>query len=434
MSSLSIKKPARERCWNRSGTSPAPEKKPGTIKSQAAGYLLHKPGLAAFGVILVFAAWSNQTSIVLLMGLFLSAALLAKGWSRLSLMGVTCQRSLSQTRVFPGDTVNLILHVSNRKPLPLPWVQVDDHLPPGLTAKAPASSLENGSIRRRAALLWYRSVRWTCPIECSKRGFYPFGPLETTSGDIFGLYSRSLAWNTRDHIIVFPRIFPVRRMPIPPVHPMGNSKTERRIFQDPTRTIGVREYRPGDSLRNIHWKASARTQGLQVKVFEPTALFKVAFCLGVDTFSREGSLTTDDFELGIDAAASIACEVMEHGGPAGLFVNTRLADTGQGVSIPPSGDRKQLGNILEALAKTTPSWSVAFGPFLEKERRSLKAGTTLVLVISKPPDDFHQILLSLREAGHPLLVLLIGEQEKTPLIAGVSCLNVRSPMDLAKNG
>jgi uncharacterized protein (DUF58 family) len=420
--------------FHRDVPSSQPGNKPKVLASQAAGYLLHKPGLAAFGAILVFAAWSNQTSIVLLMGLFLSAALLAKGWSRLSLMGVTCQRSLSQTRVFPGDTVNLILHVSNRKPLPLPWIQVDDHLPPGLAAKAAASGLENGSIRRRAALLWYRSVRWTCPVECSKRGFYPFGPLETTSGDIFGLYSRSVAWNTTDHIIVFPRIFPVRRMPIPPVHPMGNSKTERRIFQDPTRTIGVREYRPGDSLRNIHWKASARTQGLQVKVFEPTALFKVAFCLGVDTFPQEGSLTTDDFELGIDTVASIAYEVMEHGGPAGLFVNTRLANTGQGVSIPPSGDRKQLGNILEALAKTTPSWRVAFGPFLEKERRSLKAGTTLVLVISKPPDDFHQTVLSLREAGHPLLVLLIGEQEKTPLMPGVSWLNVRSPMDLVRNG
>jgi uncharacterized protein (DUF58 family) len=420
--------------FHRDVPSSQPENKPKVLASQAAGYLLHKPGLAAFGAILVLAAWSNQTSIVLLMGLFLSAALLAKGWSRLSLMGVTCQRSLSQTRVFPGDTVNLILHVSNRKPLPLPWIRVDDHLPPGLTAKAAASGLENGSIRRRAALLWYRSVRWTCPIQCSKRGFYPFGPLETTSGDIFGLYSRSLAWNTTDHIIVYPRIFPVRRMPIPPVHPMGNSKTERRIFQDPTRTIGVREYRPGDSLRNIHWKASARTQGLQVKVFEPTALFKVALFLGVDTFSRENSLNTDDFELGIDTVASIAYDVMDHGGPAGVFVNTRLADTGQGVSIPPSGDRKQLGNILEALAKATPSWRVSFGPFLEKERRSLKAGTTLVLVISKPPDDFRHTVLSLREAGHPLLVLLVGEQEKTPLMAGVSWLNVRSPMDLVRNG
>ena len=418
--------------FRRDKNSSQPENKPKALSSKAAGYLFHKPGLAALGAILVVAAWSNLSSIVLLMALFLSAALVAKGWSRLSLMGVTCRRSLNQTRAFPGDTLNLTLHVSNRKPLPLPWIRVDDRLPQGLAA--PASSLQDGHISRRAALLWYRSVRWTCTVACTKRGFYPFGPLETTSGDMFGLYSRSMAWNTRQSIIVYPTIFPVRGVPIPPLHPMGNSRTKKRIFQDPTRTIGVREYRPGDSLKNIHWKASARTQGLQVKVFEPTALFKIAFFLGVDTFLQEGSFKEEDFELGINAAASIACDIADHGVPAGLFANTRLADTGQAVGIPPSGDRRQLGNILEALAKTTPSWSAAFGPFVEKERRSLKAGTTLVLVIARPPEDFPALLLSLRQSGYPLLVLLIGAQQEPLPMAGVSWLNVQTPMDLVRNG
>jgi uncharacterized protein (DUF58 family) len=409
-----------------------PEDKPKLLSSQAAGYLLQKPGLAALGAIMVFAAWSNQAPIVLLMGLFLSVAFFSKAWSRLCFIGVTAGRSLSETRVFPGESVNLTLYVFNRKPLPLPWIQVDDRLPAGLVNDPAQAGMEAGLLRQRAALLWYRSVRWTCPVECSKRGFYSFGPLETTSGDIFGLYSRSLAWNTQDHIIVYPRIFPVRGMPIPPVHPMGNAKTERRIFKDPTRTIGVREYRPGDSLRNIHWKASARALGLQVKVFESTALFKVAVFLGVDTFSQDGSFREDDFELAIDTAASISHDVIEHGGLAGVFVNTRLADTGEGVIITPGGDRRRLGNILEALAKTTSWPSEAFGPFIEKERRSLRAGTTLVLVISRPPDDFQETLLSLKESGYPLLVLFVGEQEELPLMSGVSCLNVRSPMDLER--
>jgi uncharacterized protein (DUF58 family) len=187
-------------------------------------------------------------------------------------------------------------------------------------------------------------------------------------------------------------------------------------------------------LRNIHWKASARSQGLQVKVLEPTALFKVAFFLGVDTFYEKGILKADSFELGIETVASIACDVMNHGGPAGLFVNTRLADTGQGVSIPPSGDRRQPGNILEALAKTTPSSSEAFPLFLEKERPYLHAGTTVVLAISALSDDFWQAVLSLRESGHPLLVILIGEQEKAPLTTGVPWMIVQSPIDLLRKG
>lgn len=405
----------------------------GTRPSQAAGYLLHRAGVITLCAILLFAAWNRMLPIVLLMGLFLSAALLARAWSRLCLLGVTCRRSLSETRAFPGEKVNLILSVSNRKPLPLPWLYVDDYLPAALRWNRAGSGAENGLIRRSAALLWYRSIRWTLALECEKRGFYPFGPVEITSGDIFGLYSQSLAWPGKDILIVYPRLLPVRRLPIPPVHPMGGTATEKRVFQDPTRVIGVREYRPGDSPRTIHWKASARAQGLQVKVFEPTTILKVALFLGVDTFHQGDTFKADDFELGIETLASVANDVMDHGGPAGLFVNTRLADTGQGVSIPPSGNRKQLEGILEALAKTTASFSEAFGPFLERERRSLAAGTTLVFVISSPPEDLPVRLMALRESGHQLLVFLIGEQENMPALDGISWVNVRSPMDLVRN-
>jgi uncharacterized protein (DUF58 family) len=413
-------------------TIPPARSKPKIFSSQAAGHLLHKPGLIFFGAVFIVAAWSNQTPIVLLMGLFLSLALVAKAWSRLCLFGVTSHRTISECRVFPGEKVKLTLHLANRKPLPLPWVQVEDYIPTALTSQGAGSGAESALVRRSAALLWYRSVRWTYSMVCNKRGYYPFGPIEMTSGDIFGLYSCSLALTTDDCIIVYPKIYPVSRVPIPSIHPMGNSRSERCLFQDPTRAIGVRDYRLGDSLRHIHWKASARAQGLQVKVFEPTTTLKIALFLGVDSFNHEDTFRTEDFELGISAVASISHDVIDHGGPAGLFVNTRLADSGHGVSIPPSGNRAQLAHILEALAKVTPSWSEPFRTFLERERKSLLAGTTLVFVISSPPNDLLPLLLSLKESGYKVLVLFIGEQRKIPIMDGIPWLNVQSPMDLSR--
>jgi uncharacterized protein (DUF58 family) len=411
---------------NSTATSPAGNK-PKIWSSQAAGYLLHKPGLIVLAAVLVFAAWNNQTPIVLLMALFLSVALVAKAWSRLCLFGVTCRRTLSEGRVFPGEKVDLSLYLANRKPLPLPWIQVEDRLPAELTG---GDARKWTPVRRSTALLWYRSVRWTYTMECARRGYYPFGPIEMRSGDIFGLYACSLALPTDDCLIVYPKIFPVSRVPIPSVQPMGNSRSDRCMFQDPTRAVGVRDYRPGDGLRHIHWKASARIQELQVKVFEPTTTFKIALFLGVDSFHREGAFKAEDFELGISTVASIAHDVIDHGGPAGLFANTRLVDSGHQVSIPPSGNRGQLSHILEALAKATPSWKEAFATFLEAERRSLQAGTTLVLALSSATDGLLPLLLSLKESGYKLLVLLIGEQESIPPMDGIPWLNVRGPMDL----
>ena len=48
--------------------------------------------------------------------------------------------------------------------------------------------------------------------------------------------------------------------------PSGEQVTNRRIVEDPLRLAGVRDYRPGDSVRHIHWKSTARQGRLQTKV------------------------------------------------------------------------------------------------------------------------------------------------------------------------
>ena len=405
---------------------------PTKITSQAAGYLLNWPGLLAMAGILVLAAWNGQAPIVVLTSLLFSSAGLAKLWSHLSLSRVSCRRQLSERRVFPGEKINVKLQVANRKPLPLPWIQVDDEIPQALGGASTLSGERPGSvlIRRSAAMLWYSSVKWKYELPCLKRGYYPLGPTVISSGDIFGLYSRSLKTAMEDHVIVYPKIFPVGRLPIPSQQPLGESRSEYRVFQDPTRPIGVRDYQHGDSLRHVHWKASARLQALQVKIFEPTTTFKVALFLSVDSFTANGSFNEDAFELGISVAASLAHHVVEQGSPAGVFVNTRGVDSDQPVSLVPSGSRDQLTSILEALAKVTASSSGPFEHFLENEQKVLHAGTTVALIFATPPETLPLLLHSLKENGFKLLLFVIGEGEALPWGEGIPVHRVRNAGDL----
>jgi uncharacterized protein (DUF58 family) len=212
-----------------------------------------------------------------------------------------------------------------------------------------------------------------------------------------------------DHVTVYPKILPYSSLGIPSLHPMGESKAPQSLFQDPARTIGVRDHHPCDSLRNIHWKASARCQTLQAKVYEPTATLKVALFLDVESFIENGSLWDEDFEHGISVAASVANQMSEQGNPVGLFVNTRLADSGDAVSIAPGGSRRQLTAILDSLAKVTAEPSSSFEPFFDAQRKGLNAGTTLVFVFAKPPESLQGLLAQLNGSGHKILVLLIGD-------------------------
>ena len=401
--------------------------------SEAVGYLLSRFGLIVLLGFLLIAAWNGQVVIVILLGLALSAAGLARLWSRLSLVGVHCQRFLNEQRAFPGENIELRLRLANRKLLPLPWVQVDDEIPDQLapidTSLPPGSRPGFSLLSHAGALLWYTGINWRYHLRCQKRGYYTLGPIKVTSGDIFGLYPRSTTQPLTDHVIVYPRLFSIAQLGIPSLYPLGETRAERRIFEDHTRTIGVRDYSPHDSLRHIHWKASARHQKLQVKVFEPTTTLKVALFLAVDSFQGDG-VSDDDFELGISAAASIANYAIEQDSQVGLFVNSRLRDSGQPIRIPPGGGLHQLINILEALAKVVSVSSSSFEGFFQEGWGSLPWGTTLILVIARPSAALPELLTSLREAGYKSVVIQIGEPEGEGAEQATAWYNITGTGDL----
>jgi uncharacterized protein (DUF58 family) len=379
--------------------------------TEPTGFLLNRFGLIALLIILVLAAWGGLTIIVILLGLILAAAGMSMLWTRLALNKVNFQRLLSETRVFPGEHVELKLRVENRKLLPLPWVRIDDEIPVEFapeTALLPSEFTGYGVLSKDAALLWYTAINWQQTLYCGRRGYYKLGPLKVTSGDIFGFYSRSMTSKALDHIIVYPRIYPVHRMAIPSLYPLGETRAEKRLFADPTRTIGIREYRPHDSLRHIHWKATARHQELQVKVFEPTTTLKVVIFLAIDSFSKESKGAEEDFEMGVSTAASIAYFINEQGSQVGLYSNTRMADSENPARIRPGSGIAQLTAILEALAKVTHSSSFAFEQFIQNERGNLPYGSTLVFIVSRPGKSFGALITALKESGYKIMVIQVG--------------------------
>ena len=68
--------------------------------------------------------------------------------------------------------------------------------------------------------------------------------------------------------------------------PLGERKGRDRIFEDPLRFAGLRDYRPGDSLRRIDWKASARRQALQSRVYEPSSTLHLLVAVNAHTLAH----------------------------------------------------------------------------------------------------------------------------------------------------
>ena len=80
-------------------------------------------------VILIFSLITKSAPLFLVALLFFLAGGIARIWDHYSLHRVEYHRHLSSHRVFFGEEVKMEVEVSNRKPLPLPWLQVNDEIP-----------------------------------------------------------------------------------------------------------------------------------------------------------------------------------------------------------------------------------------------------------------------------------------------------------------
>jgi uncharacterized protein (DUF58 family) len=99
--------------------------------------------------------------------------------------------------------------------------------------------------------------------------------------------------------------------------------------------FGVREYRPGDSLRRIHWRSSARRGELVVREYEPPGLQTLTIL--VDPAPPSVVVADQIARL----AASEAWDCIREGG--------RVAIGGPG--LEPAGPSRDLWSLLEWLAR-----------------------------------------------------------------------------------
>src|SRR5262249_20412066 len=148
---------------------------------------------------------------------------------------------------------------------------IAEDLAAGEDRTSPSTSPGQVYLHRTAHLGWYERVSWPLELKPLARGYYRFGPARLASSDLFGFFPVEREDETRNAIIVYPRLYTLPELGLPAERPFGERRGFDRLFEDPARPSGLRDYRPGDSLRRIDWKASARSQALQSRVYEPSS-------------------------------------------------------------------------------------------------------------------------------------------------------------------
>ncbi|MHB8508182.1 MAG: DUF58 domain-containing protein [Candidatus Dormibacteria bacterium] len=253
-------------------------------------------------------------------------------------------------------------------------VEAADHVPHRLRPSAGvvlATTDDNG----RAALSYH--------VHPDTRGAYRLGPVDVRVRRSRGLWTRQVRVESFDEVAVYPDIIAVRqyeaglRRALQPL--TGARRT--RVAGSSTSLASLREYLPGDDVRRISWKVSARRDQPITADYEAERGQQVLIALDTGRLMTAPGERLTKLDHAVNAALLLAWVAQSHGDRVGLVTfSDRVRDF-----IPPRPGRAQLGTFNEVLYSvraeyTEPDFGEVFTQISRRvSRRSLVVVLTDVL-------------------------------------------------------
>lgn len=260
-----------------------------TITSVAIG----KPGLVWIGALLFLLPFAAHLVL------------------RRTKLAITCARDIEPPRVALGERLIGRLRLTKSGRWPVGLLQFEEVVPATL-GRRPRFAVH------RFTGAWQRDI--TYPLLGSERGHYTVGPMTLRAADPFGLAELHSLFAGVNEVLVTPAIHPL--MALTEVGGGGTSgeTAAQRLGRMGPDDVLIREYRPGDDVRRVHWRASARWNELMVRREEQAWESSALVLLDNRAGHHGGSGKNSSFEWGVSAAASLCNHF------AGAGFRLKLAD------------------------------------------------------------------------------------------------------------
>ena len=237
-------------------------------------------------------------SLALVLALLPLAALLVGAIARPS---ISCERQLSSARTSPGQDIDVVLGLEQRRAVVPLLVEFEEVLSPELGPRP-------GFAAGRLTGPWRRRVSYRIPAR--NRGIFTVGPLRFRTGDALGLTSSEHSCQGQAELAVLPHIVELPSLRLGSSGITAGEQRPHHLAVSGHEDVLVREHHVGDGMRRVHWRSSARHGTLMVRR-EDSSLDESATIL-LDS-RAQAYATPERFEWAVSAAASAALRLVDQG-------------------------------------------------------------------------------------------------------------------------
>ena len=307
-------------------------------------------------------------TLVLLVLYLIWAFTIRRGMGRLS-----CHRGFSRTRVFEGETGELVEIVRNDTPFVIPWFRVESRISPNIRLGQWDDLDVDGEMYYCSVftLLPYQQIRRRHKVSFLHRGSYDLGKAALTSGDVLGIFRFMTDQEEQAPVLVYPRLLDPEQLPLPVSSTLGELVRRQQLLTDPFLVRGIRAYHPGDPVRDIHWAATARTGEVQLRLRDYSARTRLLVILNVQHQDIQMNSYIPEshwpwVEQAIRVAASVCVQALRNGMSAGFAANMPMGESQDRTIILPADGGAQEEELLGSFARLSIRRTKRFPELLEE--------------------------------------------------------------------
>lgn len=286
-------------------------------------------------------------AILIAIGIFkIQSAYYRRNWSTHLQVRIEYDR----TTAYPGESVTLRECVRNYKLLPLPSLSVKFSVSKTLCFDTSDNAVCSDQCYRNDifSILGHQQVERRFRIRPTARGYFPITSLQLVVNDLFmqKTYASMQSNHTALHVLPQPLTDAVS---LETLHSLIGEAEQQRRCEDFLTFETIRDYMPGDSLRRMNWKASARTAEWKVNTYTDVQSRHVALILNLHANSARRNPAMEEYCIRV--AATLLHEFCEAGCQLQLFCNGTDCITGQSIATSEGSGTAQYLALMQTLAR-----------------------------------------------------------------------------------
>lgn len=312
-------------------------------------------------------------------------------WARQLAEHVTLERDRRYGWAQVGDVLEERFSLHNRAFLPVIWAEVRDH-----------STLPGYTASRVTGVDGHGTTHWIVEGECRRRGIFTLGPVHVRMGDPFGFFTIELVVGEETGFVVYPIIAALPPLDPPRGAAPGRVRAAMRSHEATPNVASVRPYVPGDTLRRIHWRTTARRESLYVKDHDREPAGDTWIILDLHEAVQAGRDELSTEEYAVTLAASLADAMLRRNRAVGL-----LSDGATYTMLRPENGQTQLYRILQSLASAQAVGARSLGQLMGQAASVLGRGVTATLITPSTDPEWLPALVDLQQRNVPVSALLL---------------------------